>query len=176
MFQYDCPWRAAPHRPALRQPSTGMQPHMHLVFAPVVITAVIRASVPQSELSKFVPTACGEVWSFLRARKIQGGRHIALYRQGGIVEAGAEVSERFVGGQQVFCSGLPSGHAVSVTHFGPYGDLGRAHAALRHWSDLHGHVLAEVCWEVYAHWEESWNEDASKIRTDIFHLLQNQKG
>jgi effector-binding domain-containing protein len=153
-----------------------MQPHIHLVTAPAVFTAVIRASVPRSELSAFIPAACGEVWSFLRDRKIQGGRHIALYLEGGVVEVGAEVYERFTGSERVFCSGLPSGQAVSVTHFGPYDELARAHAELRCWSARHGHVLAEVCWEVYGHWEESWNADASKIRTDIFHLLQVRKG
>src|SRR5437763_728362 len=26
-------------------------------------------------------------------------------------------------------------------------------------------------WEIYGHWEESWNTDSSKIRTDVVYLL-----
>jgi hypothetical protein len=33
-----------------------------------------------------------------------------------------------------------------------------------------------ISWEIYGHWEESWNTDPSKIRTDVFHLLENEEG
>jgi hypothetical protein len=35
--------------------------------AEAIPTAVVRNRVPESELSKFVPAACGEVWSFIRS-------------------------------------------------------------------------------------------------------------
>jgi hypothetical protein len=63
-------------------------------------TAVIRSRVRPEELSKFVPAACGEVWSFVRSAGLpMPGRHVALYLGDGqgSVEVGAEVGGRFAG-------------------------------------------------------------------------------
>jgi hypothetical protein len=44
------------------------------------LTAVVRERVPFSELSRFVPAACGEVWSYARVAGLpKPGRHVALY-------------------------------------------------------------------------------------------------
>jgi hypothetical protein len=44
-------------------------------------TAVIRGRVRPEELSKFVPAACGQVWSFVRSAGLpKPGRHVALYK------------------------------------------------------------------------------------------------
>ena len=137
-------------------------------------TAVIRSRVPASELSKFVPAACGEVWSFIRSAGLpRPGRHVALYLDGGAVEVGAEVSEPFVGNERVRYSQLPAGRVATTTHFGPYARLGEAHAGIRQWCAEQGHRRSSVCWEIYGHWDESWNKDPSKIRTDVFHLLED---
>ena len=140
-------------------------------------TAVIRSRVRPEELSKFVPAACGEVWSFIRSAGLpRPGRHTALYLEAGLVEVGAEVAERFAGNDRVHCSQLPAGRVVTATHFGPYARLGEAHAEIRRWCAEHRHRLAGICWEIYGHWEESWNAEPSKIRTDVFHLLEDKKG
>jgi effector-binding domain-containing protein len=140
-------------------------------------TAVIRSRVPASELSKFVPAACGEVWSFIRSAGLpRPGRHVALYLEGGVVEVGAEVSEPFVGNERVHYSQLPPGHVVTATHFGPYQHLGDAHSHICQWCAEHGHRLSKTCWEIYGHWDESWNSDPSRIRTDVFHLLESEGG
>src|SRR5262249_46542964 len=133
-----------------------------------ILTAVIRGRVQPKELSKFVPAACGEVWSFIRSAGLRRpGRHVALYLDGGQVEVGAEVSERFVGNDRVHCSQLPAGRVATATHFGPYARLGEAHSAVRHWCAERGHPLSGICWEIYGHWDERWNADPSKIRTDV---------
>src|SRR5262245_42887381 len=145
-----------------------------LTNAAALSTAVIRSCVRPKEVSKFVPAACGEVWSFIRSACLpRPGRHIALYLEGGLVEVGAEVGERFVGNDRVHCSQLPAGFAATTTHFGPYARLGDAHSEIRQWCAEHGHRLSSICWEIYGHWEESWNADPSKIRTDVFHLLKS---
>lgn len=141
-------------------------------------TAVICGCVPAHELSTFVPAACGEVWTFIRAAGLpRPGRHVALYldRQGDI-EVGAEVAERFVGNDRVQCSQLPAGRVATTVHFGPYGRLATAHAEIRQWCVDHGHRLSDVSWEIYGHWDESWNANPSKIRTDVFYLLEGQAG
>ena len=140
--------------------------------------AVIRSRVRPEELSKFVPAACGEVWSFVRSAGLpKPGRHVALYIGDGqgSVEVGAEVGERFAGNHRVQCSQLPAGRVATAVHFGPYARLGEAHAAIREWCVQHGHRLSNISWEIYGHWQESWNADASKIRTDVFYLLDDQK-
>lgn len=136
--------------------------------------AVVRGHVAPQELSKFVPAACGEVWAFIRSAGLpRPGRHIALYlNAAGQVEVGAEVSEPFVGTDRVHCSQLPAGRAATTTHFGSYARLGEAHAAVRQWCTEHGHRLSTASWEIYGHWQESWNSDPSKIRTDVFYLLE----
>ena len=141
-----------------------------------ITTAVIRGRVPAQELAKFVPAACGEVWSFIRSARLRRpGRHTSLYLEGGLVEVGAEVAAPFAGNERIHCSQLPGGTVATTVHFGPYGGLGDAHAAIREWCARHGHRFLGTCWEIYGHWEESWNKDASKIRTDVFHLLHGPK-
>jgi len=135
--------------------------------------AAVRSRVAPGELSRFVPAACGEVWTFIRAAKLPNpGRHVAVYldRQG-TVEVGAEVAAPFTGNERVVCSQLPAGRVVTAVHYGPYPRLGDAHRAIGEWCEQHGHVRTGICWEIYGHWDESWNKDPSKIRTDVFHLL-----
>jgi effector-binding domain-containing protein len=153
-----------------------MSYEIKLTSVEAILTAVIRSRVPARELSKFVPAACGEVWTFIRAARLpRPGRHIALYLEAGLVEVGAEVAERFVGNDRVQCSQLPASRVATTTHFGPYARLGDAHSAVREWCSAQGHRLSGICWEIYGHWDESWNTDPSKIRTDVFHLIENEK-
>jgi effector-binding domain-containing protein len=141
------------------------------------MTAVIRSRVPPREFARFVPAACGEVWSFFRSAGLpRPGRHTALYLLDGFIEVGAEVSARFTGNERIRCSQLPGGPVVWTTHFGPYPGLGDAHEAIRDWCARRGCQPAGVCWEIYGHWEESWNTDPSKIRTDVFYLLDASTG
>jgi effector-binding domain-containing protein len=69
------------------------------------------------------------------------------------------------------CSATPAGAVASATHFGPYGGLGAAHDAVRTWCRENHHQLAGPSWEIYGHWQPEWNDDPSRIRTDVFYLL-----
>ena len=60
---------------------------------------------------------------------------------------------------------------ATTTHYGPYGQLRGAHEAIHRWCGNNGYTLAGPSWEVYGHWEDAWNSDPSKIRTDVFYLL-----
>jgi effector-binding domain-containing protein len=149
--------------------------HYQIEFKPSapLLTAVIRSRVPAKELPRFVPAACGEVWSFARAAGLpRPGRHIALYLDGqGTVEVGVEVTAPFEGNDRVHCSALPAGPVATTTHFGPYGLLSQAHAAIREWCREQKRQCTGVSWEIYGHWQEEWDKDASKIRTDVFYQL-----
>lgn len=151
-----------------------MRHAIEIIRTEAVPTAVIRSRVPPGELSRFVPAACGEVWSFIRAAGLpKPGRHVAVYldRQG-TVEVGAEVGEPFAGNERVRCSQLPAGRVAMTVHYGPYSGLGEAHAAIRQWCAAQEQRLSDVAWEIYGHWDESWNSDPSKIRTEVLYLLQ----
>lgn len=152
-------------------------PHpVRLVQHPAITTAVIRARVARTELARFVPAACGEVWSHVRSAGLKKpGRHVALYgAEDGWVEVGVEIGEAFVGNGRVCCSELPSGAVAATTHLGPYHHLGAAHTAIREWCAGQRHALSGVCWEIYDHWQDEWNRDPSLIRTEVFHRLRTQ--
>jgi effector-binding domain-containing protein len=140
--------------------------------------AVVRRRARSVELSRVVPEACGTVWAALRAQQISGaGRHVALYLDGQInLEVGVELDAPFAGAREVVASATPAGAVATVVHWGPYGRLGEAHQAIRDWCAGHGHVPAGPNWEIYGHWQDEWNSDPSKIRTDVFYLLQAQEG
>jgi effector-binding domain-containing protein len=133
----------------------------------------VRRLAKQSELPKVVPEACGVVWNVVRSQKIPGaGRHIALYLDCQInLEVGVELEAPFAGHGEVVGSSTPAGTVVTTTHYGPYGLLHKAHEAIHQWCAANGHTLAGPSWEVYGHWQEEWNNDPSKITTDVFYLI-----
>jgi effector-binding domain-containing protein len=150
-----------------------MADEIHIVDVAPVFTAVIRQRVPRSELASFVPAACGEVWSFIRDAGLpKPGRPIAVYAADDMVEAGAEVGGPFAGEGRVLCSHLPSGRAATKVHHGPYAKLGETHAAIREWCAARELRTTGTCWEVYGDWEETWSDDPSLIRTEVFHLVE----
>lgn len=130
--------------------------------------AVLRREVPASALSRVVPECCGLVWKALRAQSAQAGRNVAVYWDGAIrLEAGVEVMGPFTEQDGVVRSATPGGRVAVVTHLGPYGGLGQAHAAVRDWAKTNGHRLAGPNWEVYGHWQDAWNANPSLIRTEV---------
>lgn len=141
--------------------------------------AVVRRRAALGELSRVVPEACGLVWKAVKAAQVKdAGRHVAVYRDAGDgfldVEVGVEVGTAFPGRDEVVGSVTPAGDAATVIHLGPYQKLGEAHQAIRQWCAAQVRSLAGPCWEIYGHWMDEWNNDPSKIRTDIFYLLKSQ--
>lgn len=134
--------------------------------------AVVRRHVSAAELSRVVPEGCGLVWNALKAQGIRGGRHVAIYWDGGIrLDVGAEVSGPFAETGELVRSATPAGDVATVTHLGPYGGLGAAHAAIREWCRSEQRKPAGPNWEIYGHWLSEWDANPSQIRTDVFYLL-----
>jgi len=139
---------------------------------PRIPTAVIRHRVRKEEFSRVVPASCGAVWEALRAQGLRGGHNVALYREAGaVVEAGVELLTPFASAGDIVISELPGGTAATTTHLGPYQALGAAHAAVQQWVKANAHTFGSVCWEVYGHWQDAWNNNPSKIRTDVYYLI-----
>jgi effector-binding domain-containing protein len=139
--------------------------------------AVVRRRASPQDLAKVVPDACGLVWGVVRAQNITGaGRHVALYLDEIInLEVGVEVDAPFAGHGEVVGSALPGGAVATAVHFGPYDRLYQAHQAIHRWCATHGHALAGPNWEIYGHWQDEWNNDPAKIRTDVFYLLKEPR-
>jgi effector-binding domain-containing protein len=139
---------------------------------PGIPLAVVRRHVSRAELPKVVPECCGLVWNAVKAQQARGGRHVAIYWDGGIrLEVGVELESAFVEQNSVVRSATPNGIAAFATHLGPYQTLGATHKAIRDWCTASGHRLAGPNWEIYGHWESAWNANPALIRTDVFYQI-----
>ena len=78
-----------------------------------------------------------------------------------------------LGSLRYFTSSWGKPGAATTVHFGPSPRLFETHDRIRQWCAGHGHRPAGISWEIYGHWDESWNANPSKIRTDVFYLLQD---
>jgi effector-binding domain-containing protein len=145
---------------------------VHVDYREAGPLAVVRRQAAQAELAALVPECCGIVWQAVKAQKAAAGRHVAIYWDASIrLEVGVELLGPFDDDGEVVRSATPSGRVASVTHLGPYGELGFAHDAVRRWCDAQGHRLAGPSWEIYGHWRPEWDADPSSIRTDVCYLL-----
>ena len=138
--------------------------------------AVVRRRLKWSELGEHLIPLLDRVYFKGRAGKvIQSGQNVFVYRDGtkeGVtVEVGVEVSNRFEDVDDVVYSSTPFGEVASTLHVGPYSDLGGAHDAVRRWCEEHRRPQANVWWEVYG----DWDDDPSKLQTEVFYLLQQSK-
>ena len=134
--------------------------------------AVIRRQARPSDLARLVPECCGLVWNAVRAQQTKAGRHVAIYWDGSIrLEVGVELLGPFTDQGEVVRSATPVGDVASIAHFGPYVGLGAAHDAVRTWCVANNRPLAGPNWEIYGHWQDDWNSDATRIRTDVCYLL-----
>jgi hypothetical protein len=134
--------------------------------------AVVRRQARARDLSKLVPECCGLVWTAIRGLNLRGGRHVAIYWDDSIrLEVGVELDRPFSGVGEVVPSATPAGITASVMHLGPYPQLAAAHDAIHRWVKTSPYKLSGPRWEIYGHWQEEWNTDPSKIRTDVFYLL-----
>src|SRR5262249_4341610 len=88
------------------------------------------------------------------------------------LEVGVELEAPFGGHGEVVGSWLPAGEVATTTHLGPYQQLGAAHEAIQKWCSANVREPIRPCWEIYGHWQDEWNDDPSKIRTDVYYLLK----
>lgn len=148
--------------------------NVRLVDAAPVRIAAVRRVVSRADLSRAVQAGCGEVWEFLRAQGVRGGRHVAIYHDGAVrLEVGAEVTGAFTPSDEVVEAATPGGRVATVTLLGPYGQLGAAHAAIRDWCGANGLRTDGPNWEIYGHWQPEWNADPARIRTDVFYKVRD---
>ncbi|MDB4890761.1 MAG: transcription activator effector binding protein [Gemmatimonadetes bacterium] len=135
--------------------------------------ATVRARIPAAQVGARFRTYLDQVYAAGRAGTLQlDGQNIFVYRDvDGApdqldVEFGVGSAAPFVAVGNVVSGVTPSGEVVTTTHYGDYGALGNAHAALVAWCRAHDLPLAGPRWEVYGHWREG-----AVPRTDIYYLV-----
>jgi effector-binding domain-containing protein len=148
---------------------------------PIVVETVAAqpiAAAAQRTTFKKISTEIGGLlsgpWTFVRQRPglRTDGHNVAIYwedRGAGDIEAGIQVVEPFEGDTAVVCSATPAGIVARTVHFGPYSELGPAHEAVREWCRQNQREFAQPFWEIYGDWED----DPTKLRTDVLYLLKN---
>jgi effector-binding domain-containing protein len=135
--------------------------------------AVVKRQAQAADLPRLVPQCCGLVWNVVRAQRVPAGRHVAIYWDDTIrVEVGVELQGPFADDGEVVRSATPAGLVAFATHLGPYQGLRAAHDAVKTWCRANGHKLKGPSWEIYGHWLSEWDSDPSKIRTDVFWLVE----
>jgi effector-binding domain-containing protein len=114
-----------------------------------------------------------KVYAAIDAGRIRKrGHNVMVYRprdDGSTdIECGVEVAGPFEPIGDVVYSETPSGLAVTMTHVGPYDQLGTSYEALARWSRDAGYNLSEICWEIYG----DWDNDPARLCTDVFRLVK----
>jgi effector-binding domain-containing protein len=117
------------------------------------------------------------VYTFLNNAGIQEHSHnVFVYwneehqtaDMGIVLEVGVQVFAPFTGNERVICSSTPTGRTVTLLHRGPYEQLGTTHDAIFDWCRANHHPITGLRWEIYG----PWNNDPSKLETQVFYLLQ----
>lgn len=142
--------------------------------APRTIAAV-HARVPMGSVPTTFARYLDEVYAAARAGVVQvDGHNVFLYRWSADrpteldVAFGVGITAPFTAVGAVEPTPLPVGEVATTTHWGSYANLRAAHDAVIEWCRAHGRRRAGPSWEVYGH----WTEDAARLRTDVFHLLE----
>ena len=140
--------------------------------APTTLAST-RKRIHWSEIKRNVRPLFDVVYAFLRTAPVKpSGHNVIVYHALSDteveMEVGVQVSGTFTPTADVGPSATPGGRAATTTHVGPYDQLDAAYKALVAWCDAQGVKRSPVEWELYGDWEA----DQSKLRTDLYWLLE----
>lgn len=136
-------------------------------------TAVVRDTVPISEIGSFISRAFSEVGEYLgrTATPMTGPPFSCYFRMPSDtvdVEAGFPTLAPIAGEGRVIASTLPGGPVAVTTHYGPYEGVAEAYEAIFRWIEENGRQAAGLhFWEVY-YTDPAEAPDPAKWRTDVF--------
>jgi hypothetical protein len=137
--------------------------------------AAVHARLPIGAVPSTFRRYLDQVYAAARAGAVRlDGQNVFVYRDtlerptDADVAFGVGVTAPFVAVGAVTPTFLPVGEVATTTHWGNYAALGGAHDAVIEWCRMHGRRRAGPRWEVYGH----WTEDETRLRTDVFYLLE----
>lgn len=132
----------------------------------------IRATTSMEEIAQVIGALFGEIMEYLTGNGLApAGMPFTIYHEMDHetleMECGMPVASTVEGTGRVRPGELPAGKVATVTHMGPYEQLGQTWSALKEWMDEAGLEAAGAPWEVYMT-DPGEEPDPSKWRTDIF--------
>lgn len=144
--------------------------------------AAVRTRAFAGNIGPQIGAGLGKIWPMLRARDYGPlGHSVVVYHHGeggsfqtpdGIpVDIGVEVGKPFADHDGVVACSTPAGEVATMTHVGPYQDLGVSYDILARFVTAQGRKRSGVLWEVYG----DHGPDPAKLETDIFYLLEPAK-
>ena len=132
----------------------------------------IRATTTMEEIKEVIGALFGEIMEYFTRNGIApAGMPFTIYHEMDAerleMECGIPVASPVEGTERVRPGELPAGKVATVTHMGPYEQLGQTWSALMKWVEEEGLQAAGAPWEVYVT-DPGEEPDQSKWRTDIF--------
>ncbi len=147
-------------------------PDVHIETVAPRLIAAVRERTSFPTLAQSIRAGLDKVWPQIIDRS---GRNVVIYHPSeptGLgrqfeIETGVEVPEGFVPKAPAYLRHTPGGRVVTGAHIGSYDRMRTTYEAVEAHVRQHGLKLRGASWEVYGH----WNEDTSKLRTDIFYPI-----
>ena len=139
--------------------------------------AVIRLTVPRSEMRKVFGPAVGELMAALAAQGIEPvgavfAHHLKMSPDTFDFELGVRVSAPVKAAGRVKPGQLPAVKVARTVYSGPYEGLPSAWGEFNNWMKANGHKQAENLWEVYSVGPQS-SSDPANWRTELNRPLAN---
>src|SRR2546423_140916 len=139
--------------------------------------AVIRLTIPRSEMMKVFGPAVSELMAALAAQGVEPvgavfAHHLKMSPDTFDFELGIRVSAPVKATGRVKPGQLPAVKVARTVYTGPYEGLPSAWAEFANWMRTNGHEQAENLWEVYSVGPQS-NPDPANWRTELNRPLAN---
>jgi effector-binding domain-containing protein len=146
---------------------------VHEVILAARPVAGVRAQVPQGRVAQEFGRYLDQVYAAARAGAVHlDGQNIFIYRAATAdqltVDFCVGVTAPFAAVGAVVPLETPDGVAAMTTHWGDYGRLGDANAAILAWCKANDRMRAGPSWEVYGH----WHADPAQNQTEVYYLLR----
>jgi effector-binding domain-containing protein len=139
--------------------------------------AVIRLTIPRSEMMKMFGPAVGELMAALAAQGVEPigavfAHHLKMTPDTFDFELGVKVSGPVRAAGRVKPGSLPAAKVARTIYSGGYEGLPAAWGEFNNWMTANGHKQAEDLWELYSVGPQSTPDPAS-WRTELNRPLKN---
>ena len=142
-----------------------------IIHTSVQEAAVIRLTIPRSEMPKQFGPAVGELMAALAAQKVEPvgavfAHHLKMTADTFDFELGVRIAAPVKTTGRVQPGQLPAAKVARAVYSGPYEGLHSAWSEFNKWMKANGHKHAEDLWELYSVGPQSTPDPAS-WRTEL---------
>jgi effector-binding domain-containing protein len=137
-----------------------------IIKTDIQAAAVIRLTIPRSEMMKAFGPAVGELMSALAAQGVKPvgavfAHHLKMSSDTFDFELGVKVAAPIKAAGRVQPGHLPAAKIARTVYSGPYEGLPAAWGEFNTWMSANGHAQAEDLWEVYSVGPQSTSDSAN---------------